>query len=118
MKKTIQCKPVDEIDLVFESGEVITLRFDTESWMYLQEIQIDLSEVFEGKFSITEQCAMVIYAGSHGSVELEKARQLVSNLNLATIQEIINEFGGSYGKEISDDQIKKVMAQFLSKKMK
>lgn len=116
MKKIISCKPVDDIELQFNGGESILLRFDVESLMHLQEIEGNLNELF--KMPIPEMCALVIYAGAvahNEGMTKEKAREMVCGMSIDTINAILEEFGASMGQNNSEYG-KKLMAQFLAKK--
>lgn len=112
MKKRILCKPLNEIELEFVSGEIITLRFDILASMSIKEFNLD---------NIPELCAQIITAGSHGVVTEDKARELVCQLQPLVLVEILTEFYesmGTIGNEAMEEQIKKATAQFLNKIMR
>ncbi len=116
MRKVIECKPVSEVELRFNGGESIILRFDVEALMTLQETEGDLGAAL--KKSPSEMCASILYAGAVGKNEgmtKEKARELVCQMSIETINAIIEEFTESFGKGGNEEYTKKILAQFLAK---
>jgi len=118
MKKIIACRPVNEIELVLQGGESVSLRFDIEALMEFNNLDGGLVSLLEKDLSLTDMCIKIVYTSAHGSLDIEKAKEIVSNLSPLTITEIINEFNESMGatnKEMNGDFAKKMMAQFLQK---
>lgn len=114
MKKVINVKPLNEIELQFEDGKSLTLKFDCEALTRFNDIAKD----FYKNKSIPEMCAKVIYIGAK-TITLEEARAIVANLDISSIIEIINEFNESMGvslDEVKGEHAKKLMAQFLNSK--
>ncbi|WP_312372047.1 hypothetical protein [Lachnoclostridium sp.] len=121
MKKTYAVKPKTEIELQFEDGKSINVTFDAAAIQHLvADFDGGLSEALESEY--TELCARIIYAGSmehESDMSIEKAKQIVSNLDLETLTSIIEDFTDSLGKEkkaeIKEFQ-KKSMTEFMVKK--
>lgn len=121
-RKKISCKPTPEIELEFEGGESILLRFDISALMVIQEMEGGLNNLMSK--SIPEICAAVMYGAGKEHNEnftLEKAREIVSNLSVSVISEIYQEFSDAMytaDKEQRDEMAKKAMAQYLDRLMK
>lgn len=113
MRKTFNVKPINEIELVFQGGYKLILRFDTLA-TYHMTTEFDLQDLMDNP-SITEICAMVIYSGSvenNKDMTVEKARELVCQMDLETIMAIVKEFEASMG--VADKEIqKKTMEDFI-----
>lgn len=113
MKKTINCKPVTEIELAFEEGKSIVLRFDLLALMNLKDMH-ELTTLSEEP--LPEVCAMLIASSSSGAVTLEEARTIVSGMDLATVMLIMSEWSDALGVA-EDEATKKLTAQFLNQVM-
>ena len=117
-KKVIACRPAPEVELAFDGGDTVLLRFDVYAMMCLQEMAEDGLAKLLTESSTPELCALIIYAGGQRSgLTLEKSRALVSDMDPATITEIINEFNSSVNRtsnEAQEELAKKMMAQFLN----
>jgi hypothetical protein len=117
LKKKINVKPVTELELCFEDGKTIELVFNTESLMYFTEIGeiTDISKLT--KTSLPELCSKIVYAGAvvkDGSFTLEEARKIVSNLDIGTVTEIIQEFTGNMDTGENKAELQKnLMREFL-----
>lgn len=115
MKKTINVRPITEIELVFEDGKSLQLKYDVKALLFF-------NDVADGLFqdpSIPEICAKVVYIGAASNTEgftIEEARTIVSNLDPETITVIIDEFTKGMGlqsNEVSKELQKKLMDRFL-----
>lgn len=116
-KKIMTCKAAPEIELCFDGGEAILLRFDIRCLMALQELDGGLTEFV--KKGMAETSAMIVYAAGkdiNENFDEAKARAIVSNMNLENIIEIANTFSESMGSFAEDETTKKLMAQFLNQK--
>ena len=121
-RKVISCKPTPEIELAFEGGESILLRFDISALMAIQEMEGGLNSLMSK--SIPEMCVAIMYGAGKEHNEnftLERAREIVSNLSVSVISEIYEEFTDAMyavDKEQKDELAKKVMAQYLDRLMR
>lgn len=119
MKKIINVKPVTELELQFESGETLSLRFDVKAISNFNEIEGGIND-FLKEMSMPEMCAKVIYiagVSNNSELTLERARVITSNLDPMTITEIMTEFNISMGSgknEVQKEIQKKLMEQFLA----
>lgn len=117
-KKIMQCKEAPEIELQFDGGEAILLRFDIRCLMNIQETEEGLKSFFES--GIAEQTAKIIYAAGkdiNEGLDEERARAIVAGMSIENITDIIETFGDSVGTSGKDDEkVKKMMAQLLGAK--
>lgn len=121
MKKKIMCKPATELELEFSDGESLCMKFDVKALMHLSET-MDVNDI-KASENIPDICANIVYASSceyDDNMTQEKAKFIVSNMDIATITAIIEEFSDSVGT--ISDELKKInsknaMNQFQSKKM-
>lgn len=119
MKKRINVKPVTELELIFEDGKSLTLKFDVEALTHFNDFEDGMQGFLKDK-STPEICAKIVYIGgsSHNdNLDINEARKIVSNMDPATITEIIYEFNESMGvtqNEAQKELSKKLMAQFLN----
>lgn len=117
-KKIMQCKPAPEIELVTEKGETITLRFNINMWVNLQEGDNGLEALKE--LSVPETAALITYAAGKDINEgftLEKARELIAFMDMQSVSEIINTFTESTGfdmEKLTDDQKKTILRMLRS----
>lgn len=117
MKKTYNVKPIDEITINFADGFALTLRFDTLA-TYHMTTDFDLADLITNP-SVSEMCAMIIYSASVENTKdmtIEKARELVCEMDLETIMGIIMDFEEATGvkkNEMMKDYQKKTMEQFV-----
>ena len=117
-KKVLQCKPAPEIELVTEEGETITLRFNINMWVNLQEGENGLEALKE--LSVPETAALFTYAAGKDINEgftLEKARQLIAFMDMQSVSEILNTFNESTGfdmEKLTDDQKKTILKMLRS----
>ena len=110
------CKSAPEIELSIDGGDSKLLRFDVQCLAELQEIKGGIKALF--KMSIPEQAAQLVYAAGKNHNEnftLEECRKMISCMDIASVQEIINTFSESTGSNtnIPDDFAKKLLAQML-----
>lgn len=117
MKKKINVKPITELELCFEDGKIVELVFNTEALMNFTEIG-EITNISKlSKTNLPELCAKIIYSGAvvkDGNFTLDEARKIVSNLNVSTITEIIQEFNDNMdtGENRAEYQ-KNLMREFL-----
>lgn len=116
MKKTIQIKPVPEIELCIDGGDSVLLRFDVGTIMELSQVKGGLKGLF--KKPMPEMVATLIYVAAQRNNEnytLEDARALVSNMSVGDITAIMNEFSEAMGvsTDENNEQTKNLIAQFL-----
>ena len=115
-KKVMQCKPAPEIELVTEEGETILLRFNINMWVNLQEGENGLEAL--KALSVPETAALIVYAAGKDLNEdftLEKARTIISCMDMQSVSEILNTFNESTGFDIEnlDDGQKKTILNML-----
>ena len=121
-RKVISCKPAPEIELAFDGGESILLRFNTMALMTIQEMEGGLNNLLTKSFP--EMCAVIMYGAGKEMNEgftLEKAREITSNLSIDVIAEINETFTEAMyasNKEEKEELAKKMMAQYLDKLMR
>lgn len=116
MKKKINVKPITELELCFDDGKSIELKFSTEATLRLQEIEGGYGAFI--KSTPSEMCARVIFSScTDDEMTLEQARVITSNFSPSTVSDILSEYtetnissndGGQ--KELQ----KKLMEQFLN----
>ena len=116
MAKKMVCKSAPEIELSIDGGESKLLRFDVQCLAELQEIEGGIKALF--KMPVPEQAAMLVYAAGknhNDNFTLEESRRMISCMDIASVQEIINTFSESTGTTsgVSDDLAKKILAQML-----
>jgi hypothetical protein len=120
MKKIISVKPVTELELQFEDGKSLQLVFDMQALSNFYSLPEGLAS-FLNENSLVERCAMIIYIGGleHDSrLTIEKARSIVSNMDPASITEVVSEFSLSMGaanNQMLQELQKKTMQEFLEK---
>lgn len=115
-KKVMTCKAAPEIELQFDGGETILLRFDIRCLVNMQEVEGGLKEFL--KKGIAEMAAAIVYAAGkdiNDDFDEAKAREIVSNMTILNITEIVKTFEESVGSAGSDEEIKKLIAQILGK---
>ncbi len=123
MKKKIGVKPVIEIELEFQEGNSLNIRFDAEAISNFSELEGGLTS-FINEDRLPERCAKIIYIGAkslQSEFTLEEARAIVSEMSPITITEIVNEFNESMGyakNELQGELQKKLAEQYMSKIMK
>ena len=117
-KKTMTCKTAPEIELQFDGGEAILLRFDIRCLVNIQELEDGIQGILSKNFA--EMAASIVYAAGkdiNDGFNEGKAREIVSNMSVENIIEIIDTFQSSIGgAKDNDDIAKKLMAQFLANK--
>lgn len=117
-RKVINVKPPTELELQFEDGRSLLVVFDTEAYMNLSELGGGLTG-FASEKSLPEQCAKIIYSGAtsrNRDFTIEESRVLVSNMDISSITDIINEFSESVGMTkngVQSELQKKLMEQFV-----
>ncbi|SHN04172.1 hypothetical protein SAMN02746066_04563 [Anaerosporobacter mobilis DSM 15930] len=122
MKKKIMCKPATELELEFSGGDKLYMKFDVKALMHLSEV-MNVNDIKTSE-NIPEICANIVYASSceyADDMAQDRARFIVSNMDIGTITAIIQEFSesvGVIGDELKEINSKNVMNQFQSKKMK
>lgn len=114
-KKIMTCKAAPEIELCFDGGESILLRFDIRCLCNLQELEGGLAAFV--KKGTAEVAASIVYAAGkdiNDDYSMEKARAITSGMSLDNIVEIIKTFEESIGSSgASEDDVKKMVAQLL-----
>ena len=117
-KKIMTCKSAPEIELQFDGGDTVLLRFDIRCLANIQELEGGLNTFF--KMSVSEMAATLIYAAGkdiNENFDKLKAMEIVSNMTIENITDIMETFHESVGnKENNNELVKKMMAQFLAKK--
>ncbi len=116
-KKIMTCKAAPEIELQFDGGEVILLRFDVRCLVAIQEHEGGLKNML--KTSLPEMAALIIYGAGkdiNDNFDELKARELVSSLSIENITEIVNTFQESVGTPGNGEEAKKLLAQILEMK--
>ena len=120
MRKTMQCKAAPELEL--KSGkETILLRFNISMWANLQDTDKGLEALKEA--SVSETCALIVWAAgkdNNDDFTLEKARTLVSGMEVSNVSEIINIFSDSVGMDLDklDPAQKKMILQIMKAAVK
>lgn len=118
-KKIMTCKAAPEIELQFDGGEAILLRFDIRCLATIQEHEGGLKDFL--KNSLPEMAAIIVYGAGkdiNDGFDEQKARTIVANMSIENITEIINTFQESVGQTTNDENAKKLVAQFLGEKSK
>lgn len=119
MKKIVNVKEATELELQFQDGKIINLRFDVSSLLNFNNLDGGLENFFKDA-SIPEMCAKIVYitgANHNDGLTIDESRKIVSNMDPLTITEIINEFSESMGmakNELQGELQKKLMTQFLA----
>lgn len=122
-KKIINVKPVSEIELQFEDGKSLTLRFDVKALLNFNDLDDGLNGFIKDN-SLPIMCSKIIYIGAKSvdnDFTYDEAYKITSQLDPSTITTIINEFNESMGtvkSEVQDEAQKKFMTEFLNKIMK
>lgn len=115
-QKKMVCKTAPEIVLSIDGGDEKLLRFDVQCLAELQEMEGGVKDLF--KTTVPEQAARLVYAAGknhNDNFTLEEARKMVSCMDIASVQEIINTFSESTGTstELNEEFAKKLLAQML-----
>lgn len=115
MRKTMQCKAAPELELI-SGKETILLRFNISMWANLQDTDEGLEALKEA--SVSETCALIVWAAgkdNNDDFTLEKARALVSGMEVSNVSEIINIFSDSVGMDLEklDPAQKKMILSML-----
>jgi len=113
-KKVMTCKAAPEIELQFDGGETILLRFDIRCLAAIQELEGGLKDFL--KKPLPEMAAIIVYGAGkdiNSDFDEQKARGIVSNMSIETITEIINTFQESVGQNANEEETKKMLAQIL-----
>ena len=117
-KKIMTCKAAPEIELQFDGGVSILLRFDIRCLVNIQELEGGMQDFLKKNFA--EMAATLVYAAGkdiNDGLDEDKAREIASNMSVDNITEIIDIFQSSIGGAKGNDEIaKKLMAQFLANK--
>lgn len=117
-KKKINVKPVSELELQFEDGNIVTLRFDVKALLNFNDFEDGLTGFIKDA-SLPTMCSKVIYIGAKSlddNFTYEDALKITAELDPCTITEIINEFNESMGtskNELQGEYQKKLMEQFV-----
>ena len=115
-RKVMQCKSAPEIELCFDGGEAILLRFDIRCLVNIQEAKGGLKKLI--KNGIAEMTATIIYAAGkdiNDNFDEKKAREITSNMSIEGITEIVKTFEESIGTAGDNEDTKKLIAQLLEK---
>lgn len=119
MKKTYNVKPATEIELRFLDGKVLTVIFNAKAMYHFNDFENGIQSLTDD-VSQPEICAKLLYVGSvenNPDMTLEKARELVCQLDIETISNIIVDFQESMGSIQNDafkELQKKTMMEFVS----
>lgn len=122
-KKTINVKPVSEIELQFEDGKSLTLRFDVKALVNFNDLKGGLTGFIKEK-SLPTMCAKIIYIGAKAiddNFTYEEAIKITSELDPGTVLAIINDFSESMGTLNNGGQnevIKKYMEEMVKSLVK
>ncbi|MDF2609046.1 MAG: hypothetical protein K0R92_520 [Lachnospiraceae bacterium] len=123
MKKRINVQPVTEIELVFEDGSSLDIKFDAEAISNFNELDGGIT-AFIKEDKLPERCAKIIYVGARSYKQdftLDEARKITSELSPITITEIVSEFNESMGAAkngVQSEMQKKLMEDFTKLIMK
>ena len=109
-KKIMTCKAAPEIELQFDGGEAILLRFDIRCLSSIQELEGGLKDFL--KRGIPEMAGKDI----NKDFDEDKAREIVANMSIENITEIIKTFQESVGVKGGEEEAKKLLAQILGAK--
>ena len=118
-KKIMACKEAPEIELQFDGGEAILLRFNIRCLANIQEMEGGLQAFL--KKSVTGMAADLIYAAgkdNNNDFDELKAKEIVSNMSIDNITEIISTFKESVGSQGDEEEVKKYIAQILGQSKK
>ena len=114
------CKAAPEIELQFDGGEAILLRFDIRCLTNIQELDGGLQEFV--KKNIAEMAADIIFAAGkdiNEDFDEQKSRVIIANMTIENVTEIVNTFQESIGSaDGNNEEIKKYIAQLLESKKK
>lgn len=114
-KKIMTCKAAPEIELQFDGGDSILLRFDIKCLTNIQELEGGLQEFV--KKNVTEMAVALVYAAgkdNNNNFDEQKACGIIANMSIENITEIINTFQESIGMtDENNEEIKKYVAQLL-----
>lgn len=113
-KKTMVCKTAPEIELCFDGGEAILLRFDIRCLANIQELEGGLPAFI--KKGVADMAASIVYAAGkdiNDDFDENKARSLIANMSIDNITEIVKTFEESVGSKVDDETTKKLIAQLL-----
>ena len=99
------------------------LKLDPTNTDLLKQKQVILKEAVaetENKLKLLTQAQKEMAAAGkdiNENYDESKAREIVSNMSIENIMEIANTFSESIGNYAEDENTKKLMAQFLNRKM-
>ena len=113
-KKVMTCTAAPEIELQFDGGEAILLRFDVRCLVNIQEMDGGITGFM--KKGVAEMAAAIIYAAGKGindNFDENKARGITAGMSIDTILEVVKTFEESVGATGSDENTKKIKAQIL-----
>jgi hypothetical protein len=121
MKKSINVKPVTELELQFEDGKVICVVIDTKAFFNLGALKDEGLEFSEAD-PLPEQCAKMVYAGAKSKqpdVTYEEVRAMVSDWSMGTITDIIFEFadGATSTKNGVQSELQKKLMELYAKQI-
>ena len=119
MARTISIRPIQETILEFLDGTKLKMKFDVQAMMHFEDEEIGGIDALAKIKNQPEVCAIILYVGTVSNAQdmtLKKARELVSQMDIATISEIIKIFmedTGSTNNEVMEKLQKKTMMEFL-----
>lgn len=122
MKKTYNVKPDTELDIVFRDGKKLNVVFNAKAMYHFNDFENGIKSLAED-VSQPEICAKLLYIGSvenNKDMTIEKARELVCQLDIGTISNIIVDFQESMGtiqNETFKELQKKTMMEFVTNLM-
>lgn len=117
--KTINVKPIEEIEFNFPSGEKYICSFNMRAMGYMQEAITTLDGRLD-EISTNHLVAMMLYAGIKANDEnftQEQANALAMSMDPSCYAEIIESYENAFMGSMSDKdktQLKKAMIQYLS----
>lgn len=120
MKKTYNVKPATEIELVFQDGKTIKVVFDARAMYHFNDFENGIQSLADD-VSQPEVCAKLLYVGcveNSKDMSIEKARELVCQLDIETISNVIIDFQESMGviqNEMFKEAQKKTMEEYVMK---
>ena len=121
MRKTMECRPAPELEIKCGKKTPILLRFNINMWANLQDTDKGLEALKD--VSVVETCALIVWAAgkdNNDDFTLEKARKVVSFMEVKGVSEIIDTFSESVGMNLEtlDPAQKKMILKLLKTSVK
>ncbi len=121
MGKIICVRPPEELIIQFADGKEYKAVFNMNCLRNFQEMINKQGNIALTELSIVRLCCMILYAGinQHGEeISYEEAEALVANMNIQSVNEIVDTFTNEMQGNMKEEQkelVKKMMAQYLNK---